>query len=597
LEAARTRSLVNTNPANPATTPGLIGHIGVAQGNAWRLEGTHESGRFSSRILFGRSDPTFNNAAAPLHGGRGEAQIKVNYGLTDNIRLSAEGLSSQDRNTGGGTRKAAQLAANVKWSERLTLEVGLRTIRESDGTVQPNWPTPFAATGGLTGSIATGSGGGAVGYGNQLLDPASGMPIINAGSTVPTTGGIANPSSLSSNTVRLGVGYQATERVSLGGEVEREFSGQAQRRVALGADMRIAERSRVYSRYERRTGFTSPFALTAGTPAAAERQSNTFVVGMDTSYWSNAQLYSEYRLRDVVSSRDLQWANGARNQWQWDEDLRFSAAFEKVSTLDGNAPGTWAVAGGVEYSGSELWRASTRVELRHSGDVGSTQGNDTFNTVLLQSTLARKLDRDWTALARNHLLRTRYAAKGEVLQDRFQIGAAYRDTDRNRVNALARYEFRTERDASGAEPLRFKSHMLTTHADWHPSRPVWLSGRVAALQRTDLIEGGINDSFKGVMVSGRSLWDISKRWDMGVQMSIMAGQQGQRQRALGLETGYLMQENLWLSAGYNVAGFSADRQLEGYAYTRPGAYIRLRFKFDEDLFKGGAAAVNRSMDR
>jgi hypothetical protein len=37
--------------------------------------------------------------------------------------------------------------------------------------------------------------------------------------------------------------------------------------------------------------------------------------------------------------------------------------------------------------------------------------------------------------------------------------------------------------------------------------------------------------------------------------------------------------------------------LDGYAYTRPGAYLRLRLKFDEDVFKGGAAAVNRSLDR
>ena len=58
-----------------------------------------------------------------------------------------------------------------------------------------------------------------------------------------------------------------------------------------------------------------------------------------------------------------------------------------------------------------------------------------------------------------------------------------------------------------------------------------------------------------------------------------------------------VRESLWLSAGYNRVGFSADRDLAGYEYTQRGAYVRLRFKFDETLFDGGDPAVNRSLPR
>jgi len=61
--------------------------------------------------------------------------------------------------------------------------------------------------------------------------------------------------------------------------------------------------------------------------------------------------------------------------------------------------------------------------------------------------------------------------------------------------------------------------------------------------------------------------------------------------------GYLLRTNLWLSAGYNFSGFSADRQLQGYEYTQPGVYLRLRFKFDEDLFKHNSRETNRALDR
>jgi hypothetical protein len=105
---------------------------------------------------------------------------------------------------------------------------------------------------------------------------------------------------------------------------------------------------------------------------------------------------------------------------------------------------------GVDWFAHPLWRASSRLELRRSGDISGTADNERFNTTLLQAMVARKLDRDWTLLARNHLLKTDYAARGDVLQNRAQLGLAYRDTDTNRVNALAKVEYKTEKDASNA---------------------------------------------------------------------------------------------------------------------------------------------------
>ena len=52
-----------------------------------------------------------------------------------------------------------------------------------------------------------------------------------------------------------------------------------------------------------------------------------------------------------------------------------------------------------------------------------------------------------------------------------------------------------------------------------------------------------------------------------------------------MEVGRLLRQNLWLSVGYNATGFRGDDDLTGYEYTKQGAFIRLRFKFDEDLFR------------
>jgi hypothetical protein len=213
--------------------------------------------------------------------------------------------------------------------------------------------------------------------------------------------------------------------------------------------------------------------------------------------------------------------------------------------------------------------------------------------------VARKLARDWTLLARNYALHTDYAARGDVLQNRAQVGLAFRETDRNRVNALARIEHKYERDASNAlvGELRSAAWIVSTHADWHPSRPWWLSGRVAAKWQRDRFEGGVASRFAAQLLSARMVYDITEDWDLGVMAAVQLGQAGARQSAMGVEAGYLLQQNLWLSFGINASGFAGDADLAGYEYTRRGAYVRLRFKFDENLFKGRDREVNRSLDR
>lgn len=96
------------------------------------------------------------------------------------------------------------------------------------------------------------------------------------------------------------------------------------------------------------------------------------------------------------------------------------------------------------------------------------------------------------------------------------------------------------------------------------------------------------------------MYDVTENWDVGVQATVMRGRaEGQSgatwQRSVGVEVGYLLTSNLWLSAGWNHTGFS-DRDLSS-DYTARGAFLRLRFKFDADLFAGSDPDVNRSLPR
>jgi hypothetical protein len=594
-EVARSTGEYNTNSVNASTQPGLIKRVGEVSGNAWRVELAHESESADLRAFVGRSDPEFSNLAAPLNGGRGEANVRGTLKLSETLKAYAQVQRSEDRNPGAADSSAAQLGLTAKLSPSLTLDVGLRALRESAGTTSNAIASPFSSTAGLTSSIGSGSAGGAVGFGNQLLDPATGLPIIQPGNSI-AGGATATTSSagLHSNSLRAGLGFKASERFTLGGEVERSVSGDERERYALGGDYTLAERTRLYGRFERQTGVAGSDLVTPG-----QGQGNAFVFGVDSSYLRDTQLFSEYRLRDAIAGRDLQLASGVRNSWDLAPGWRANTALERTQVVSGQSADTSAVALGLDYSAHPLWKGSTKIEWRRSGDIAGTVDDESFTTTLWQIMAARKLDRDWTFLGRNYLLKTDYTARGDVFQDRVQLGLAYRDTDTNRVNALGKIEFKNERDASSATlgELKSQATILSTHADWHPTRPWWLTGRLAAKWQNDQFEGGVKDSFRAQLLSGRLVYDVTENWDIGAMLATQFGQFGARQSANGVELGYLVRQNLWLSLGYNRSGFAADADLAGYEYTQSGVYLRLRFKFDENLFMHDNPGVNRSLDR
>lgn len=592
-EVAQTTALVNTNPVNQSVLPGLAGLQGDVVGQAWRVELAHETERTEGRVFVGQSDPTFNNLASPLTGGRAEALVRGALKVGDATKLYAQAQHSADRNPGTSQRDAAEAGVSVQVSERLVLDVGLRSVRETAGTTTGTLIAPLGGASGLSSSIGSGSGGGAVGFGTQTIDPATGLPVIQAGSLL---GGTATTltQGLRSDSVRAGLGFKATDRLSVGGEMEQSIDGEPRQRYALGGDYQIAERTRLYGRAEKQTGVASPTAVTTDS-----RDSNALIFGVDTSYWRDTQVFSEYRLRDAMSGSDNQLASGVRNGWDFAPGLRLNTAYEITQVVSGLAPSTQAVSLGLDYTAHPLWKGSTKLEHRLSGDVTGTPDNEAFRTTLWQVMAARKVDRDWTFLARNYLLYTQYDARGGVYQDRVQFGMAYRDTDTNRVNALGKYEYKTERDDSSlvSGPLSSQAHIVSVHGDWHPSRPWWLTGRAAGKWQADQFAAGVKDDFTAQLLSGRLVYDITENWDLGVMSAVQFGQYGARQYAMGLEAGYLLKQNLWLSVGYNSAGFVADRDLSGYEYTQQGVYLRLRYKFDQTLFAGSNKTINRTLDR
>lgn len=606
-EVARSEGRYNTGSGvDTNVTPGLAVQTGDAAGNAYRLVVEHAGEKTRLRLVAGRSDRTFDNPAASFNGGRGDAGVRASHQLGESVTVFGEAVRSEDR-VADGSRTGLQAGVAVKLSERLTVDAALKRMEEDGNPVSGAAAIPGNPSSNIgTPNAPLTPSGGFFGTGADAINPATGTTLL-APTTGTTSAGAGRE--LEATTLQLGAQYQLNPRVRLSGEVEHDITGDDKRRLALGAGYQLAERSRLYARWETQQGLASVYSLN---PAD---KSSSFVFGADTTYAPGAQFYSEYRLRDALGDaqgaayegRQAHLANGLRNTWQSAPGLRFVTGAEHLRVLDGGGQQAVALVGGVDYTADPLWKAGTRLEYRRLQDDRRTPLlNESQTSWLSTIALARKLHRDWTLLVRNYALLTRFDATGDRLQDRFQVGVAYRDTDTNRVNALGKIEFKLEDDESAlpsavvgtpAGASRREVVIVSTHADWHPSRPWWLTGRVAAKSVAETFSGQVVPRYSAYLLSGRVVYDVTERWDLGVLVAGLFSPQGNaRQTALGIEVGYLVKTNLWLSGGFNLTGFS-DRDLTGSEYTQHGAFIRLRFKFDEDLFRGREPATNRALDR
>lgn len=608
-EVAASRSRLYTQGGSIYTVPQYGGSEQVLERSALaaRVAASRHGEDWNADFYAVQTGVGFYNPNAPMQLGRREASAKGDLRLAPEWKLFAEALHSEDAAT-GGARSGGALGAAWQPDARWTISGGLRRVQENaqwQGAANLIAPTV------TPGSLGRPTGGFFGGIDPLVIDPATGQSSSSYAGLTPTAPG--QGIALNTTTAFAAAQYQVAKDWQLEGLAETSVAGERAWRGAAGVRWQWAERSSLYARVESQQG------LDASTGAMRSQQ---LAIGADTGYMPGGQWVSEYRLRDATG-RESQWANGLRNTWQLDEGFYATTSAEYLRVIGSLGGSAAALAGGLDYTASPVWKAGGKLEVRRQFDNPATPGSERVDSLLSSLTVARKLSRDWTFLGRNYLLTQRWAAGSVMnpldptqtqtaaytaLQDRVQLGVAYRPVDSTRLDMLSRYEFMTSRNADGQYGLKEQAHIVSLHTVYHPSRPWWISGRVAAKARSE--EGLSADGpthYHAALLAGRLIWDVSERWDVGLLASVLQGQTGtggtvatgtgrSRQSALGIETGYLVQENLWLSVGYNHRGFF-DPDLTGSDYTQRGVFLRLRFKFDEDLLRGNQPAVNPALPR
>ncbi|MGP5554142.1 hypothetical protein [Psychrobacter celer] len=520
------------------------------EGNALRVELDLDNKKDTrAKAYYNDADEGFVTGASPLTAGRTESGVEVTHTFNDkNTALKLEGVRTEDHAT-DAKREGVQASIEQRLSKNVVGEIGVRYYKQDATAASRNTQAATDVVDVTDDTL----------FNDDIINQSALNGVSNADKDIEGTTARAR---ITSRLPKL-------NNSLVFAEYEQDIENSSRNATSIGGETALGNLGRLYARHDLINSLSGSYGL----DDTDERQRT--VAGFDATYMKDGKVYSEYRMRDAISAREAEAAIGLKNKWYVQEGLTLSTLFERVESLEGETDNTATAAGiGVEYLAKENYKASGRFEKRWG---------ETSDTLLGSAGIAYRYTDDITLLAKDIYSQVDYD-DGHRTINRFQLGAAYRDYDSNQLDMLAKLEYRLDDNATGTDQYQKDTTIWSWSGNYHPTRALTLSGRYAG-KYTQYDADGIVSENTAHAAYARGLYDISERWDIGLQAGTYWNKQADDMSyMLGAEVGYSPMTNLWLSLGYNFMGFE-DEDIAYDDSTQEGAYFRLRFKFDENLFK------------
>ncbi len=342
-------------------------------------------------------------------------------------------------------------------------------------------------------------------------------------------------------------------------EIEQAINDSEHFRLKLGADYTINPKLRAYLLSEWSTSDRGAFAIGEST------QSNTSLRGgIEYTVVDKVKGFSEYRANQ--GSFDAGIANGLSASWSATDQVELRGRVEHVEPL------TEVYQGNSAASVGATWEPET-VDAVVAGDLEYAISASDSESIYVSNTAGYKVG-DTTFLARNRYAITE-EAEGNRIRDRLRVGAAYRPSTNDKVNALLWYEYGVESDAQARE----ESHIWSVAGEYKPDAKTRLHPRYAGQDFT-FETGSFSEHTTLHMGQLGADRDIVDWFNLGVNLSLFTEAGATNWNAgAGVEGTFLVADNILLGLGYNYATLNEDSLRDLY---QEGFFVRLRVKFDQD---------------
>ena len=476
-------------------------------GNAYRLDVEKRWDKDSTtRFSYGRADAGYDNQSGGIAANREESRITHRQRINEKVTVNVEGIRSKQLDT-DATQQSLGVTTDVRVDD-WTLKGGVRHIVQHNSADNDTFNT-------------------------VILGAKHPLDILG----------------------RKGHFF---------GEYEQDIGTASRKRIALGGDIEVHDKVKLYGRAERINSITGVSGL------SSSEQQDTLSIGIKSNVLESTEMYSEYRLRGAIDGRDLETASGIRGTYEVKKGLSVSPRLEVINSLKGNGKDSVALSVGIKDTRDTNNRKLLRVETRHDSD------RDYYG---IEGSYVGRVNEDWSLLARDSLRLDRPDNESSKYQNTFTIGFARRPRTDNKHNMLFLYQNKLERgyDADGD----CDAHILSTHQSYEIDDSKTVSGRLGG-KTERCSKGGTTSSSNAVVMDGRFIWDITNRWDTDVHGGLLATSGfDELQYSAGLGINYLVKRNLRVGVGYNFKGFEED-DLDSEGYNKQGVYVGLQYKVDEN---------------
>jgi len=361
--------------------------------------------------------------------------------------------------------------------------------------------------------------------------------------------------------------------------------------VHASAEMPVANNEN--ADYPKRLITGADYKLTPGTTLFAAQEvtagdnldSYTTRAGLKATPWENAQINTSVEGQQSEAGERLFSNMGLTQGIQINQHLRLDFGMERVVTLrhPGNAPfnvnvpptsGTvsddfTATSVGATYKEKE-WSLTGRAEKR-DGKQEDKLG--------LMVGFYRQQSAGLGLSATLQHFDTRRVTNIDDVRTNLEFSLAYRPISSQWI-ILNRTRYANNLATTVTGETKTRKWINTLNANYLYDRKNQISLMHGIKHVVDNFEG---DEYSGMtnLFGVEYRHDISQRWDVGAQTSMLYSNVGDSHRySYGLSIGHTLIRNLWISAGINIDGFT-DEDFSTASYTAAGVYLKFRFAFDQ----------------
>ncbi len=282
--------------------------------------------------------------------------------------------------------------------------------------------------------------------------------------------------------------------------------------------------------------------------------------GFRASLGENTTAFAKYSLDGAVSG----WRNkahfGLNRTFRITENLHFDLGAETVRYINKSSDNYTVFRVRGIYLQAKNYKASGELQVKLAEQ----------NEYLVRVGGAFKITDNFYGF-----IRERFFENGFTEND-LLLGFAYRPVFSNKLSFISKLRWKISDKLDERNKFIF-----SLHANYEPTKRLTFMGQIGA-KYVDVKDVG--SSFTD-LIRGRVIYYVNDWLDLGVHGGLMRNHNTDTKfMVYGGEVGLTAFKGIRFGLGYNFAGFY-DEDFDGADYWAKGFYVRLSFKFDEDLFK------------